>query len=302
MNHRQLQYILTLAEEGSFSSAAQKLYISQPSLSQYVQKIEDELDVKLFERTKPLKLTYAGELYVQSIKNIIFEEDTLRKKISDIKNCKTGKLIIGTTPYCAAWILPSVIKKFSEGYPCIHISINEATENELTTNAQKGSYDFTISLSPIKDIDFTSTTLLNEEYVLAVSEKYYLQNRKLFPSNDADSINLSNFEKANFVTMNPGYPQYFVCHDICKSAGFLPKTIVTAESLTCIHSLIQANIGISILPHGMFLPDNTNSGIRVFKVKDCSLLRPIVLSYRTDQYISQSASAFISCFQRLWRA
>ena len=300
MNQRQLQYILTVAEEGSFSAAAQKLYISQPSLSQYVQKIEEELDIKLFERTKPLRLTYAGELYVETARNIIFEEDALLKKLADVKDCKIGKLVIGTTPYCAAWILPPVVKKFYESNPGISICIHEASENELAASIQKGSFDFTISLSPMENIDFTSTTLANEEYAVAVSEEFYQNNRKLFPANEADSICLSNFKNAKFITMHQGYPQYFVCHELLEKASISPEVIVTAESLTVIHSLVQAGIGISILPHGMFLECNFNSNIRHFRVKDCELRRPIVLSYRTNQYISKAADAFIESFKVLW--
>ena len=71
MNTRQLQYILMIASTGSFSEAAKRLYVSQPSLSQYVHKLETELGVNLFERTNPLRLTYAGEVYVEAAKGIL---------------------------------------------------------------------------------------------------------------------------------------------------------------------------------------------------------------------------------------
>ncbi len=105
MNSRQLQYVTTVAETGSISAAAQKLYISQPSLSQYIQKIEGELGIELFERTSPLRLTTAGKVYVETAKNILLEQSELEKVIGDIKDYKYGSLTIGTTPYWPAWVL-----------------------------------------------------------------------------------------------------------------------------------------------------------------------------------------------------
>ena len=114
---QQIEYVLTLAEEKSFSKAAQKLYVTQPSLSQFIKNLEKELRVPIFDRsTSPIRLTPAGEAFVNAARKIKAIEDELNQQIADLTNLNTGDLRIGTSPFRASCLLPKSIAKFQELY------------------------------------------------------------------------------------------------------------------------------------------------------------------------------------------
>ena len=103
MNTKQLQYVLTLYQEGSFSRAADTLNITQPSLSQYIKKIEREIGLELFDRTNgDVRITDAGRVYIEAGKKILDIEHQMENSFTDLASYKTGSLIIGAAPYCAA--------------------------------------------------------------------------------------------------------------------------------------------------------------------------------------------------------
>ncbi len=120
MTSQQLEYIIALADEKSFSKASHKLYISQPALSQFVKNLESELNVQLFDRsTTPIKLTYAGELYVKSARKIQSIMTELNNELADLTILNIGELSIGTIPFRAASMLPKSIVAFRKKYPGI---------------------------------------------------------------------------------------------------------------------------------------------------------------------------------------
>ena len=130
MDYKQYDYILTVAEEKSISKAAKKLFISQPSLSQYINRIEKHLGVNLFDRsTTPLELTYEGELFIETALKIKQLNEQLKKKFDDITELKSGRLNIGLTPSKANNPLPIILPCFKKNYPNIELIITEASSS-----------------------------------------------------------------------------------------------------------------------------------------------------------------------------
>ena len=300
MNSRQLQYVTTVAEVGSISAAAQKLYISQPSLSQYIQKIEAELGIELFERTSPLRLTTAGHVYVETAKNMLLEQTELEKVINDIKDYQYGTLVIGTTPYCAAWILPPVIKEFHKCLPQIQIVMREGVEKNLPPRAAAGEFDFVISAYPLSDREFVTEDLLSEGFVIAVPAE--IAASPDFPPVDNihqhPAVDLKQFQHLPFISMDNGFYLDMVVKRILKSCGITPRIVARCSSMTTIYRILKTNIGISILPECMarsFSPD-----IAYLHIRDNDERRGVKLSYRRTQYFSGAAKKFIEVFGEVW--
>jgi len=169
MNMKQFKYVLTLANERSFSKAADVLNISQPSLSQYVKKIEKRLGLKLFERDKgEVKLTDAGRVYIELARKFLDLEHQLEVRISDIALHKAGSLIIGTAPYRAASMMPSIAKAYQNVRPGIHLVVREGTTAELEEGMQHGDFDLCLTMLPIDERIFKWEKIFEEELVLAV--------------------------------------------------------------------------------------------------------------------------------------
>ena len=150
MNAKQYKYVLTLAREGSFSKAADTLNISQPSLSQYIKKIETEIGLELFDRSGgDVKITDAGRIYVEAGQRILDIEHQMENAFTDLTESKTGSLVIGAAPYRAASMLPLIAKRFRSLHPGMHLIVREGTTAELAEGMEHGEYDLALTLLPI---------------------------------------------------------------------------------------------------------------------------------------------------------
>ena len=132
MDFRELTYITTVADCRSVTAAAKKLYISQPSLSYIISKVEADVGVKLFDRkTNPLSLTYAGKKYVETAKEILRLRDNLRRELADIGAGETGEIRIGMPTERAGYMLPRVAGKFHESFPRVQLHLMESKSGEI---------------------------------------------------------------------------------------------------------------------------------------------------------------------------
>lgn len=141
MNLKQLKYVLVLANAGSFSKAANILNISQPSLSQYIKKVEEQMGAELFERSNgTVRITDAGRVYIDIGRKILDLEDQMQNSFLDISQNKSGSIIIGTSPFRSASILPEIVASFRKKYSGICPIIVEMETHDLLEAAQRGEF------------------------------------------------------------------------------------------------------------------------------------------------------------------
>ena len=152
MDSNQFEYVIAVAEEKNFSKVAKKLYISQPSLSQYIMRLEKQLGIKLFDRTtNSLTLTFAGEKYLESAKNIQSLENRLRWELNDIADSKKGRLTIGIPFPTERYILPSLLPEFHRQFPGIEMVIKEQSAAGLEELLMEGKVDIAILHLPVQN-------------------------------------------------------------------------------------------------------------------------------------------------------
>ena len=145
MDFRELTYITTIADCGSVTEAAKRLYISQPSLSYILAKVEEDLGVKLFDRkTSPLTLTYAGERYVATARTILSLSGNLRRELKDIGGGARGEIRIGIPTERAGYMLPKVLGKFHERYPEVQVRLVESRSSEILGELDKDKISFAV--------------------------------------------------------------------------------------------------------------------------------------------------------------
>ena len=162
MTSRELEYIKTVADEKSISSAARKLYIAQPSLSQSLQRIEENLGAKLFNRTPSgLTLTYAGERCYQMACQVLKIYSDFEAEISDINQLKTGRIVMGTTNHLGTVILPEILLEFKENSPSVELEILEDNTGNLEAKLLTGAMDFALLHAP----KLAPNPLLNYEFL-----------------------------------------------------------------------------------------------------------------------------------------
>ena len=145
MDFRELTYITAVADERSVTEAAKKLYISQPSLSYIISKVEEDLGVKLFDRkTSPISLTYAGEKYVQTAREILRMRDGMRREMNDIGQGGKGRINIGIPTERAGYMLPKVIPVFRRDHPGVEIRLQESRSEEIIRNLMMDKIGFAV--------------------------------------------------------------------------------------------------------------------------------------------------------------
>ncbi len=173
MEYRQLKYLLTLAETRNMTRAAEQLYISQSALSHYLKCVEEELGVRLFDRsTTPMSLTHAGECYMQSARKILMESDQLHRELRDITQHMSGKLVLGTSRDRASYMAPRILSVFAERYPKIQVEIFTASAQKLFDALRTGRVDLVLlpDAGQADSQGLCSELIYSEELVLAAKK------------------------------------------------------------------------------------------------------------------------------------
>lgn len=299
MNTRQLQYVLTLAEEKSFSEAANKLLISQPSLSQYIQKLEKEIGTELFERTVPLKLTYAGETYVEAAKKIVLLEDEMMEKITDISGGTRGKLYIGVSFLNSTTFIPQIVKLYQDCYPDVEIIICEDTEPNLKLRADAGELDLIFSTSKFDNLQYVEEEMCKEEFLLAVPKKMCSGSRESKPDN-LEAIKIQTVKDLPFIMLMANTYIYEIVEKIYQKAGVKPRCAVACTSVTAAYGMVKAGVGLTLIPYSMYKNDYC-SNVNYFQIEDNEYKRMVGLYYHKNRYISNIMTEFIKATKKYFK-
>lgn len=252
MTHKELLYVKTIAEEKSISKASKKLFISQPSLSQAVQRIEENLGTSLFTRTNSgLLLTFAGERYYQLATNMLKMYDDFLIEISDINEMKTGRINIGITTHLSTFVLPSVLPKFKERCPFIDVYIIEKNSTELEKSLLLGEIDFAVMHEPKKlnsgQINYES--LVKDPFLLAMSPDNPLVKHGIkLPDKIYPVIDFKLLTDEPFIMLQKEKRIRHVTDSIFEKAEVDPNIILTVKNFETAKRLASQDIGLTFVP------------------------------------------------------
>ena len=252
MNAKQFRYVLVLAKEGSFSKAADVLNISQPSLSQYVKKIEQQLGVPLFNRTNGiLRLTDAGRLYIETGRKVLDLEHQMETEINDLKAHKTGSIIIGTAPYRAAGMMPLIAYRFKQIHPRMHLVVREGTTAELIDGMEHGEYDICLTLRHPDNKSYIYETVMEEELVLAVPSKDAVFTTEVHENRKYPAINAELINNKALVQLTDRQFMQIQLNAFLKKYHLSVKTAAIVKSLEAQIEMVKAGVGMAIVPSGI---------------------------------------------------
>ncbi|WPC41242.1 LysR family transcriptional regulator [Clostridium sp. JS66] len=304
MDFRQLQYVLTVAEEKNFSKAANKLFISQPSLSQYIQKIELELGTQLFDRSSsPLKLTFAGELYIETAKNILDLKDQLYQQINDIANRKKGRVIIGLSPVRSTYIMPKILPIFHDKFPDIEVVLIEDISSTLETLAVKGSTDIDLITTPMQNDMLDFETIFSEEILVVIPPNHPIQSKikyKTSTKSTHPTIELKELKNEPFILLKRDQKLHKMATSLCEQAGFSPRIILESESIEAAHALAKAGMGITFVPDTLISSHQTEPYPLYCSIDKLKPTRDVIVAYKKGRYLSVAAREFISILKTVF--
>lgn len=241
MDINQLRYFLAVADLGSFSKAAASCYVSQPSLSIQIQKLENELGKRLLNRTnRKVTPTEAGRILAARAKRILAEMESVKRDIQTSDNLNTGTVTFGVLPTIGPYFLPPVLQVFRERCPNIGLSVHEDSASHLLQLLNEHHLDFAIACPPIKESCLELEKLFSEELLLALSR----QN----PLSLKNKIEMEDLKSENFILIHEGNYLSDQISEFCKRHGFCPKMSFRTGQISTVQALVQSGMGVSLIP------------------------------------------------------
>lgn len=247
MTLSQLEYIVALDTYGNFSEAAARCFVTQPTLSMQIQKLEDELGVLIFDRSKhPVTTTEIGEKIIRQARVILKQKDELRNVVETETGEFGGRLRIGVIPTVSPYLLPMVLKSFTEKYPGVELVINELLTNEIVGALNKDKVDIGILALPLNHPGIVEEILYHEPFIAYIPKTHKLYKK--------DSITVDDIDVEELLLLEEGHCFRDQALKICKSSerelcNKSSKVLFESGNLDTLKKLVENNFGITLLPY-----------------------------------------------------
>lgn len=247
MDFREFKYIKTIAELGSFTKAASALYVSQPSLSHMVARIESELGVTLFDRnSKPLRLTYAGEVYLQHTQEILKTNEQMLQQFRQLSAAAPEKLVIGMPYDRAAYMLPKMVTMFQQEFPHMKLEVLTGGVPVLTDMIRKGTVQFAVM--PVFGVEsWMGSSLIYEEELLLAAAPNIIKSSDL-EKGTKDVINLESLSDKPFVMQREGHLIRDAVDLLMQENRISPNVVMVVDGSPAAYRMSTAGLGICIIP------------------------------------------------------
>ena len=301
------EYVYMVYKEGSFTKAAEKLYISQPSLSAAVKNIEAKLGAALFERSgRGVVLTEVGREYIIAAEQIREIENEFKNKLNDIYNLESGHIRVGGSNYLSSYVLPRVINKFNQMHPNIFVSLVEANSRNLSKMAIAGEVD--IIIENLEDVsDFHEHQLIKEKVLLCVPKESKINNKlKKHQINPADihngnvdfdkvgAVSIDLFRDEKFILLKNGNDMYSRAMKIFEQKNIHPVVAFSVDQLNMSYALADSGIGLCFVTDTFFKYSNFHENVVLYNIEEAPERRTLYIAYRKNKYCSRAMREFIN--------
>lgn len=310
-----LKYVYEIYKEGSFSRAAKNLYISQPSLSATIKKLEQDIGITIFDRsTTPVQLTDAGKVYIETTRQILELQKNLESYLQDYTEMKTGTLMLAAPQFFASYFMAPLISRFDSLYPGIQLQVNEASTPELQQKLLDSEVDLVIDSSIFDDKLFRSYPLREEQILLAVPEQYEI-NRHLteyrmtardvcedaYKNPDCKPVNPIIFRDFTFLLLHKGHNMNTFANGIFEQYHFTPKRTLYLDQLMTSYNLVKQQIGMAFVSDTVIKRTSGEPGAYLYKVQAPNVCRHIYIAHKKNRYISKAMREFIRLSQQIYQ-
>ena len=278
MTITQLKYVLAVAEHQNFTKAAQKTFVTQPTLSMQIQKLEEELDILIFDRSKkPIELTALGQKIVTQARNIVNESERMQDVVDQEKGFIGGEFKLGIIPTITPTLLPMFLKAFTNKYPKVQLKIEELTTPEIITKLQDGHIDAAIAATPLHIERIKERALYYEPFV-----GYIPSNHRLSKKEKIDSTDL---ELDDILLLEDGHCFRDGVINLCKSSKLSgnDKFQLESGSFETLIKLSNEGLGMTLLPylHTLDVSEKQQQNLRYFN--EPSPAREVSLIYSKSE-------------------
>ena len=289
MDTKQLQYILKVAECQNITRAAEQLFVSQPALSHFISKAEEELGAKIFNRgTTPLTLTQAGEKYVKTARMILGLQESLKQEIENLKDCRSGEITLGLSDMRATVLLPFVLPEFRRLYPNVAIRTVESSSKEVENNVRNGVVE--IGIIPLYDYgqDLSASVLYDEELLLVSASEV--------PSHHGATrnwVSLGDMTGKDFILLHRPNRIRRAVDAMFIEHGVKPKSIFESCNNMTVYMMAASGLGLAIVPDSVVRIMNPMPIPRVYSIGKGGFHWNIGAIWREDMVLSGAHTQLI---------
>jgi LysR family transcriptional regulator, hydrogen peroxide-inducible genes activator len=284
MELHQLRYVCAIAETGSFSRAAERCQVAQPSLSQQVIKLEEDLGAKLFDRLgRSIRLTEAGRAFMPHARSILDQMEAARSSVADKNADVRGSVAVGAIPTIAPYLMPRYTAAFAKNYPDAKVRIVEETTPILVESLRDLSIDLAILALPLRHKDLELLPIRTEP-LFAVLPKDHSRAT-------AESLALKDLRGESFVMLRDGHCFRDLSIATCTHARITPNIAFESGQFSSLFGMVAAGVGISLAPE---MAIDRNAGCRYVRLSDTRATRTIVVAALRGRSFNRVQQAFLS--------
>ncbi|MBR2634875.1 MAG: LysR family transcriptional regulator [Clostridia bacterium] len=303
---RNKDVVLAVYREGSFSRAAEKLYVSQPSLSATVKRIENKLSVPIFDRTTtPVTLTPIGREYIRYCMMIEEQENSFSRYLSDQVNLLAGEIRIGGSSLFSSFMLPRMISEFSRLYPQISFQIFEDSTKNLMKGLLAGNLDIILDNAIIRDENILSTVYTEELLLLAVPSSFEI-NRELAPFSFSGedikkgshlhsdkTVELGAFSRYPFILLHAENDTGKRAESLFKKHQLQPDIAFRLDQQVTAYNISSSGMGICFVSDTLIRHSENSPSLCFYRLSDPEICRNIYFYQKNKRYLSLAGQRFV---------
>jgi LysR family hydrogen peroxide-inducible transcriptional activator len=278
MTITQLKYVLAVAEHQNFTKAAEKTFVTQPTLSMQIQKLEDELEILIFDRSKkPIELTSVGEKIVEQARNIVNESERMQDVVDQEKGFIGGTFKLGIIPTIMPTLLPMFLKNFANRYPKVQLKIEELNTDEIIVKINEGYLDAAIAATPLGQEKIKERPLYYEPFVGYIPENHRLASK--------DRLEVGDLDIDDILLLEDGHCFRDGIINLCKATKNVTseKFQLESGSFETLVKLANEGLGMTLLPylHTLDVDSAFKQNLKYFK--EPSPAREVSLIYSKSE-------------------
>ena len=283
MELHQLRYFCAVVDTGSFSRAAEQSHVSQPSLSQQILKLEDELGARLFDRLgRSVRLTELGATFLPRARAVLAELEAVRGEIVESKGSLGGSVTVGVIPTVAPYYLPPLLTSFSRSFPQSRLTVVEEITPVLLERLRAATIDIAILALPIRGHEFHSVPLLSEPLFAVVPKDHPLAGKR--------SVSLRDLRSESFLLLRDGHCFRETSVAACQRARLNPRVVFESGQFSSLVNMVGAGMGVSIVPE---MAVQQHAACRYIRVDDEKAQRIVGAAVLRGRSLSRLQTAFL---------
>jgi len=282
MELHQLRYFLAVARTKNFSRAAEQCHVAQPSLSQQIMKLEDELGERLFERTKrEVSLTPAGDLLRVHAERVLQEVELARDGVREFRGLVRGRVALGVLPTVAPYFLPQRLRAFSSRFPAVEVVVHEDTTDQLAAAVLAKEVDLALVSLPVERVGLAAEEFFDEKLLVALPAGHALAKRP--------RLTFDDLEREAFILMKEGHCLSGQALQFCRINGFAPQISFRSAQIETVLAFVAKGWGVSVVPE--MACTRPMRGVRFRTL--AGMTRSIGIIYRKARPLSHASRALV---------